>query len=147
NGVGRQLDDLSSQRRALFVAQAEAACHDCQVLTLDESQQAQLIEERGYHRRVAQLTDHDTEAIDMARPLRARRSGPRYRRAAEKRDELAPPHGPCLRCEDYTLPDQAALCSTAKLAAQCRRWVKSRHSSDVCCTTVLPPKADLRSAG
>jgi hypothetical protein len=26
-------------------------------------------------------------------------------------------------CEDYTLPDQAVLCSTTKPAAQCRSWV------------------------
>src|SRR5215471_16969985 len=86
-----RLDDLSGQRRALFVAQAEATCHDCEVLPLDKSQHAQLIEERRYHRRIASLPDHDAKAIDMGRLLRARRERPRSG-AADERYELAPLH-------------------------------------------------------
>jgi hypothetical protein len=92
NDIGCQFDNLRRQRWPRFVAQAEAARRNCKVLTLDESQQAQLIEERGYHRRVAQLTDHDTEAIDTARPLRARRKRPSRGRAAQECDEVAPLH-------------------------------------------------------
>src|SRR5262249_48108484 len=73
-------------------AQAEATCHDCEVLPLDKSQHAQLIKERRYHRRIASLPDHDAKAIDMGRLLRARRERPRRRRTAEQRDEVATFH-------------------------------------------------------
>src|SRR5262249_52652868 len=70
---------------------AEATCHDCEVLPLDKSQHAQLIEECRYHRRIASLPDHDAKAIDMGRLLCARRERPRGR-AAEERDERATLH-------------------------------------------------------
>src|SRR5262249_4284934 len=56
------------------------------------TQQAQLIEERRYHPRVARLANHGTDAIDPAGLLSPRRERPRRRCAAEKCDEVAPFH-------------------------------------------------------
>jgi hypothetical protein len=56
--------------------------------------------------------------------LRARRHRPRSR-AAEKRDELAAPHGASLKAKGHTLPHlrNAALCITAKTGRRWQRWV------------------------
>ena len=72
---------------------------------------------------VAAASDHGNAVHSLM--LRARRQRPR-RRAAEQRDELAPPHvcSPQPRITPYhTVPAKAALCVTANLAAQCLSWV------------------------
>jgi hypothetical protein len=59
----------------------------------------------------------------LARLLRARRERPRRRSAAEKRDELAPPHG-LPSSEGRILPHRYAktlLCITAKLIGEWQR--------------------------
>ena len=57
--------------------------------------------------------------------LRARRERPRRRRAAEQRDELAPPHV-LPQPEDRTLPHRCRECRVvhhSKVAADVRSWV------------------------
>src|SRR5262249_45016674 len=65
---------------------------DREVLALGKAESPQVIEQRDLMRRVAWSGVEATEAINPAGLLSARRERPRGHRAAEQRDELAPPH-------------------------------------------------------
>jgi hypothetical protein len=70
------------------------------------------------------------------RLLRACRKGPRSRRTAEQRDELASPHM-CPSAEDHTLPHRprkSRVMHHSKFGSQCLSWVGlgGPATSDVC---------------
>src|SRR5262245_30284150 len=112
---------ISSRLLALFVAQTEAACHDCKVSTLDESRKAQLIEKRRDHRGVAILSGHDAETIGAPRFLRVRRERPCDCRAAERRDKLT--------ADYHVLRNDVALDLCAALISSDRRRCSALSNS------------------
>src|SRR5580692_4451457 len=78
------------------------------------------------HIRVGRLIREITYSRELARALSLCCDWPYDRRAAQKRDDLAPSHGLSPATAGYTLPHhgtRAVLCVTANLGALCRRWV------------------------
>ena len=89
----RPANQIGHQSRQPIKLIFRRAIFDRDVLALDEACFLQALAERGHEvrrvgeRRAAEKSDHRHRRL-----LRARRERPRGRRAAEKRDELAPPH-------------------------------------------------------
>src|SRR6516165_827989 len=72
--------------------QAVTSRIDYEVLAVNEAEPPQLVEQREMMRRVAWTGVQAADAISPPGFLRPRRDRPRSCRAAEQRDELAPPH-------------------------------------------------------
>src|SRR5262249_25837179 len=69
----------------------EAIGNYCEILAFDKAVASQCIEKCNGGRRLTGGGNQEAEAINTARLLRLRRKRPR-RRAADERNELAPPH-------------------------------------------------------
>src|SRR5262245_54193627 len=78
--------DLHSLRR-----QTVTGCIDYKVLAFDEAEPPQFIEQRDIMRCITRARKQGAEAIDASGFLPLSDERPR-RRAAEQRDEVAPPH-------------------------------------------------------
>jgi hypothetical protein len=86
------LDQLDRHFRKLLSAGFPAPPCDDEVLALDEACPTQLVEHRDVMRCCSRLDGQTAKAIGTTRLLRAPRERPRRRRAAKKRDEIAPLH-------------------------------------------------------
>src|SRR5262249_30562280 len=127
---------------------------DDNILALNPPELAQPLPERVEQGRPIGRERHPKETYPRhlsRRLLRARRERPRCRRAAEKRDELAPPHGSSLRpgtpeqAEAITFGADAVLCITANLTANVSVGSKAVRLEASKCFPLCLRKADLRS--
>jgi hypothetical protein len=66
-----------------------------EVLAVDEAEPPQLVEERDMMRGITWADNQRSHAINPSEFLPARRERPSNRRAAEQRDERAPPDASC----------------------------------------------------
>src|SRR5262249_5775442 len=92
NHADPTLNKLGCQRRQTVVATLRPAILDPDVLALDIASLLQALPECRNDMRIALRCGRIEEADNWHILLRARRERPRCRRAAQKRDELAPPH-------------------------------------------------------
>jgi len=115
-------DELRGMLGKLVGVQAVPTLVDPQILPGDEALPFQLVEQGDVMRRAARTKMQAAEAIGPARLLGVRAERPRSRRAAEKSDKFASPHG-SPQAEDRTLKHRrmrAVWCITANLAADDR---------------------------
>ena len=85
---------------------------------------------------------HDAEKPNYRhRLLRARRKRPRRRRAAEKRDELAPPREPLLCQGRYLTTLNESRCAAHKLCAGSDAWVNRDRLDGGSAVSAFPPFA------
>src|ERR1700756_5249389 len=91
---------------------------DHEVLTVDEAEPPQLVEQREMMRRVARTGMQAADPINPSRFLRKRRERQCCRCTAKQRDELAPFHcpvSPVLPTERIARPGTAGDCCAAEL--------------------------------
>src|SRR5262245_2347224 len=92
NDIHTGLDQFRRMFRELLHAQTITAQINLKVLALDEAEPSQLVKERDVMLRIAWAQMQAPEAIGPPWLLRVRVEWPRRRRAADKGDELTPPH-------------------------------------------------------